>query len=104
MAQADQPNLWDAVRAWAGAAGLLLPPEQTDPARPEVPQEVCDSCPVCQAAATADQVDPQAVAELAELARGVVAGLVSAMGQASQRRDPGAGPPPASDPPTDGQG
>lgn len=99
MAQAQQPNLWDAVRSWAGAAGMLLPPTEAGPVPREVPRDVCDSCPVCQAAATADQVNAQAVAELAEMARGFVAGLVSAMGQASQQRtsqrDPAAAPTPS---------
>jgi hypothetical protein len=99
MDPAGAPSFWDAVRAWADDMGLLVPPED-DPApaddaphRPKVPQAVCDSCPICQGAATFEQVNPEILTELADLARSVVTGLASAMASASDQRDR-AGPDP----------
>ncbi len=93
MAAGRQPNLWDAVRAWADSAGLLLPPDSEGRDRPAVPREVCDSCPICQAAATAERVNPDAVSDLVDMARGVVSGLASAMASAADHRDDRAQPP-----------
>jgi hypothetical protein len=86
MASAEGSSFWDAVRSWADEAGLLLPADPTDPPRPKVPQAVCDSCPICQAAATLDQVNPQVVLDMAEVARGVIAGLGSALASAADQR------------------
>lgn len=95
----DQPTpslpFWDSVRAWADSKGLLLPREEGpagDPVRPRVPQSVCDSCPICQGAATLEQVNPELITDLAEMARSVVSGLASAMASASDQRDPGREP------------
>ena len=94
-ASGEPHSFWDAVRSWADSAGLLLPPDPetvadsgipTDPPRPKVPQAVCDSCPICQAAATLDQVNPQVVADLTEVARSVIAGLTSALNSAADQR------------------
>jgi hypothetical protein len=84
-------SFWDSVRAWADAAGLLLPADQQAGPRPTVPRSVCDNCPICQAAATLDQVDPQVIHELADLARGMLLGLGSALSSAADQRlgDPG---------------
>jgi hypothetical protein len=79
-------DLWDSVRAWADAAGLLLPQDPEANARPKVPQAVCDNCPICQGAATLDQVNPDVVHELAELARTVMVGFGSALGSAAEQR------------------
>ena len=77
-ASGEPHSFWDAVRSWADSAGLLLPPDPekaadtgpvADVPRPKVPQAVCDSCPICQAAATLDQVNPRVVADLTEVAR-----------------------------------
>ena len=93
MDPAGGPSFWDAVRAWADDMGLLVPPQddptvaEDAPARPKVPQAVCDSCPICQGAATFEQVNPEILSELADLARSVVTGLASAMASASDQRD-----------------
>ena len=52
----------------------------------------CDSCPICQGAATLEQVNPELITDLAEMARSVVSGLASAMASASDQRDPGREP------------
>lgn len=81
-------GFWDALRSWADSAGLLLP--APDPAqRPTVPQAVCDSCPICQAAATLDQVNPQVITDMSEMARDLVAGLGSALASAGAQRTAG---------------
>jgi hypothetical protein len=78
-------SFWDVVRAWADSVGLLRPPE--DPTvPPHVPDAVCASCPICQGAATLDQIDTEALAEWADLARGVVLGLGSALTSAAEQR------------------
>lgn len=97
MDSGRQPFFWDAVRSWADAAGLLRPTDPDGPVQPTVPQAVCDSCPICQAAATLDQVNPDAIADLAEMARGMMAGLASAMASASDQRAPGQSPSDASE-------
>ena len=85
--QPSAASLWDAVRGWADSAGLLLPPEgDAQPGRPRVPQSVCDSCPICQAAATFDQVNPDVLAELTEVARSLVNGVGSALSAAADQR------------------
>ncbi len=86
MASADGSSFWDAVRSWADEAGLLLPTDPEDPPRPTVPQSVCDSCPICQAAATLDQVNPQVIVDMAEVARSLIAGLGSALVSATDQR------------------
>ena len=80
---------WDAVRAWADSAGFLLPqPEAGDgePERPKVPPSVCENCPICQGAATLDQVNPEVISELAEVARTLIGGLGSALASAAEQR------------------
>jgi hypothetical protein len=80
-------TLWDAVRSWADSVGLLRSSEGGDAAaRPHVPESVCANCPICQGAATLDQVDTEALAEWAELARGVIAGMGSALASAAEQR------------------
>jgi hypothetical protein len=74
------------VRSWADEAGLLLPADPEDPPRPKVPQAVCDSCPICQAAATLDQVNPQVLVDITEVARSVITGLGSALASAADQR------------------
>ncbi len=93
MAPAEGSTFWDAVRSWADEAGLLLPSDQQDPPRPTVPQAVCDSCPICQAAATLEQVNPQVLVDLTEVARSVVTGLGSALASAAEQRTFGGGTP-----------
>jgi hypothetical protein len=92
-------SFWDSVRAYADAAGLLLPADPQAGPRPTVPQAVCDSCPICQAAATLDQVNPQVVHEFGDLARGMLLGLGSALSSAADQRlaEPGAVVPPEQD-------
>lgn len=90
MATAEGPSFWDAVRSWADDAGLLLPADPLDPPKPKVPQAVCDSCPICQAAATLDQVNPQVLIDLGEVARSVITGLGSALTSAADQRTFGA--------------
>jgi hypothetical protein len=91
MASTEGSSFWDAVRSWADEAGLLLPAGPEDPPRPKVPQSVCDSCPICQAAATLDQVNPQALVDMAEVARSVITGLGSALASAADQRTYGGG-------------
>lgn len=86
MASADGSSFWDAVRSWADEAGLLLPTDPEDPPRPKVPQSVCDSCPICQAAATLEQVNPQVIVDMADVARSLIAGLGSALASATDQR------------------
>jgi hypothetical protein len=89
----DQPSqslpFWESVRAWADSAGLLLPQESTsegESVRPPVPPSVCENCPICQGAATLDQINPQVIDELSVLARGVFDGIASALASASEQR------------------
>ena len=91
MESNESASFWDAVRSWADSAGLLLPTDADDPPRPKVPQAVCDSCPICQAAATLDQVNPQVVADLTDVARSLMTGLGSALASASEQRTPAPG-------------
>jgi hypothetical protein len=91
MAAPEGGSFWDAVRSWADEAGLLLPADPLDAGRPKVPQAVCDSCPICQAAATLDQVNPQAVVDITEVARSVITGLGSALASAADQRTFGGG-------------
>ncbi len=81
---------WDAIRSWADSAGLLVPqPTQGDPprpVRPPVPDSVCAACPICQAAATLDQVNPQLLADLTVVVRSVVEGLATALAAAADHR------------------
>ncbi len=91
MATAEGSSFWDAVRSWADDAGLLLPADPLDPPKPKVPQAVCDSCPICQAAATLDQVNPQVLVDLGEVARSVITGLGSALTSAADQRTFGGG-------------
>lgn len=86
MSQTPGSSFWGAVRSWADEAGLLLPQEQ-EPTKASVPPAVCESCPICQGAATLDQVNPDLFTDVADLARSVVAGLASAMASASDQRD-----------------
>ena len=86
MPSPEGSSFWDAVRSWADEAGLLLPAEDTDRPRPTVPQSVCDSCPICQAAATLDQVNPQVLIDITEVARSVITGLGSALASAADQR------------------
>ena len=51
-----------------------------------MPQAVCDSCPICQAAATLDQVNPQVLVDMTEVARSVITGLGSALASAAEQR------------------
>jgi hypothetical protein len=95
MTQPPAGSFWDAIRTWADSAGLLLPDAEGDrggPPRPKVPQSVCDSCPICQAAATLDQVNPQVIADLADVARSVLAGMGSALASAAEQRLSGTEP------------
>ncbi len=89
----DQPQagaFWDAIRSWADAVGLLVPqPTEGDPprpVRPPVPEAVCACCPVCQAAATLDQVNPQLLADLTLVVRSVVEGMATALASAAEER------------------
>lgn len=98
MAAAGGSSFWDAVRSWADEAGLLLPADPVDaqdPQRPRVPQSVCDSCPICQAAATLEQVNPQVIVDMTEVARSVIAGLGSALASATDQRTYGGSTHPA---------
>jgi len=104
MAAGEAASFWDSVRSWADSAGLLLPTassepsersghsepldptDRPDPPRPTVPQSVCDSCPICQAAATLNQVNPQVIADMTEVARSVITGLGAALSSAADQR------------------
>lgn len=86
MESGQSASFWDAVRSWADSAGLLLPADPDDPPRPKVPEAVCDSCPICQAAATLDQVNPQVVADMTDVARSLMTGFGSALASASDQR------------------
>ncbi len=80
-------SFWDSVRSWADSAGLLRPPQGDEAhARPAVPESVCANCPICQGAATLDQIDTDALAEWADLARGVLSGMGSALASAAEQR------------------
>ena len=88
MEQPPGTSIWDAIRGWADAAGLLLPPDEAAgaAARPRVPASVCDNCPICQAAATLDQVNPEIFTELTDVARNLIGGLGSALAAATEQR------------------
>ena len=82
-------SFWDAIRSWADAAGLLAPqPLGPDgrPLAPHVPEAVCAACPVCQAAATLDQLNPQVLADLGVVLRSVLDGLGAALAAAAVQR------------------
>lgn len=87
MTQPEPETFWDTIRSWADSMGLLLPQEETH--RPRVPQSVCDNCPICQAAATIDQVNPDVISELSNLARTLMTGMDSAMSTAAEQRRSG---------------
>ena len=90
----EQPgSYWDSIRSWADSLGLLTPREERadqegaeDLPRPKVPQAVCDNCPICQGAATVDAMNPLVLHELTEIARSLLAGVGSALGQAAETR------------------
>jgi hypothetical protein len=94
----DEPvgaSIWDAIRGWADAAGLLLPQDEAvggEPPKPRVPQSVCDNCPICQGAATLDQVNPDVFSELTEVARALISGVGSALSAAAEQRLSGIDP------------
>jgi hypothetical protein len=95
MSQQPTGSFWDAIRTWADSVGLLLPEAEAEgagPARPKVPQSVCDSCPICQGAATLDQVNPQVIADLADVARSILTGMGSALASAAEQRLSGTEP------------
>ena len=94
VARPDPASFWDGVWAWADSAGLLVPRDD-DSAPREVPRHICDGCPICQGAAILDQVNPQLVAELTEVVRGLVIGVGSALAAAADQRhaDPGSADP-----------
>ena len=79
-------SIWDAIRSWADSAGLLRPEDEGTTGRPAVPEAVCAHCPICQGAATLDQIDTDALAEWADLARGVLSGMGSALASAAEQR------------------
>jgi hypothetical protein len=93
-------GFWDAVRSWASSAGLLLPQSEEPGDQPPVPPAVCANCPICQGAATLDQLDHEAIADYVDLARNMVLGLGSALASAAEQRIQGgtAGPDAAPDP------
>jgi hypothetical protein len=92
MAQSGSGSIWDAIRSWADSAGLLLPTEEGTGRKPRVPQSVCDNCPICQAAATLDEVNPAVVEDMLHMARNLMAGLGSALASASDQRGAGVFP------------
>lgn len=89
-----QPGtFWEAIRGWADSTGLLNPaadPAEGDAAsgqaRPHVPESVCAACPICQAAATLEQVNPQVLADLTAVVRSVLSGIGSALATAAEHR------------------
>lgn len=92
MPEEQAGSYWDTIRSWADAFGLLNPRDDhsaedaEEPPRPKVPQAVCDNCPICQGAATVESMNPVALHELAEIARSLLAGVSSALGQAAETR------------------
>lgn len=88
MVEPTLGSFWDAIRWWASSVGLLT--SQTGPGevppRPPVPEGVCAGCPICQAAATLEQVDPKVMADLTLVARSVISGLSAALAEAAVQR------------------
>lgn len=95
MSHSPSASFWDGVRALADSIGLLVPQgaEGQQRPRPAVPPSVCDSCPICQAAATLDQVDPQVITEVFDVARGMLVGMGSALASAAEQRLAAEAPP-----------
>lgn len=89
MVQPQPGTFWDAIRSWADSAGLLTP-QATEgehvPERPHVPEGVCAACPICQAAATLEQVNPQILADLTVVVRSVLGGMGAALAAAAEQR------------------
>ncbi len=92
----DRPpstSMWDAIRGWADSAGLLLPQDEeagAGTAKPRVPPGVCENCPICQGAATLEQVNPEIFGELTDVARQLINGMGSALSSAAEQRLAGA--------------
>lgn len=83
---AASPGFWDTVRSWADSVGILSPDAARPGEKPKVPEAVCANCPICQGAATVDQLDHDAIADYVDLARNVVLGLGSALASAAEQR------------------
>lgn len=82
-------SLWDAIRSWADSAGLLAPQHlgpDGRPVPPHVPEGVCAACPICQVAATVDQLNPQILADLTIVVRSVLDGMGAALAAAAMQR------------------
>lgn len=81
-------SFWDAIRGWADARGLMLPEnsQQASSSRASVPASVCENCPICQSAATLDQLQPDVMDELTDLARTLIGGVGSALAAAAEQR------------------
>lgn len=88
MVEPTLGSFWDAIRWWASSVGLLTSQGKPGevPPRPPVPEGVCASCPICQAAATLEQVDPKVMADLTIVARSVISGLGAALAEAAVQR------------------
>ncbi len=88
----DRPpstSIWDAIRGWADSAGLLLPQDEApggEGPKPPVPPGVCENCPICQGAATLEQVNPDIFGELTDVARQLINGMGSALSSAAEQR------------------
>lgn len=82
----SSPGFWDTVRSWADSVGILSPDAARPGEKPHVPEAVCANCPICQGAATVDQLDHDAIADYVDLARNVVLGLGSALASAAEQR------------------
>lgn len=86
-------SFWEAIRTWAEASGLLVPTATADAGDPtagrlppHVPESVCAACPICQAAATLEQVNPQVLADLTAVGRSVLSGIGAALATAAEHR------------------
>ncbi|MGB8021161.1 MAG: hypothetical protein WCF04_08040 [Candidatus Nanopelagicales bacterium] len=88
MVEPTLGSFWDAIRWWASSVGLLASKAKPGevPPRPPVPEGVCASCPICQAAATLEQVDPKVMSDLTIVARSVMSGLSAALADAAMQR------------------
>ncbi len=88
MASQGPGTFWDSVRAWADSAGITVAAaagEGPSPP-PSVPESVCANCPICQGAATLEQINPAIVEDLTSLAHSLLGGIGSALAVASEQR------------------
>jgi hypothetical protein len=86
MEQRSEGSIWDAVRGWAEDRGLVIPNGLGLTAPVEVPESVCQKCPICQGAAALGQLDPAVLDDVTEVAKTLLGGVGQALSAAAEQR------------------